>query len=99
MKKALSTFEKAFIGQFVMVVTNMTQNASVSNDEGLIESAEIPVTMTGFLIDADNDYYYLGNTPDEVLTAIKKEMINQISLAMDEFDAFAQEANPNGVVN
>jgi len=97
--KKLTTFEKAFIGQFVMVVTNMTQNASVSNDEGLIESAEIPVTMTGFLIDADDDYYYLGNTPDEVLTCIKKGMINQISLAMDEFDMFAQEANPNGVVN
>lgn len=98
-KQELTLFEEAFVGQFVMVVTNMIQTASIAHEDGSIESAEVPVSMTGFLIGVDNLYYYLGKSPEEIQTAIKKRSINQISLAMDDFDTFINEENPNGVVN
>jgi hypothetical protein len=83
-----------------MIVTNMVQKASMSTEDGMVETAEIPITMTGFLIDVDPIYYYVGVTPDEIVTAIKKKTVNQISLAIDEaVDAFLNEENPNGVVN
>ncbi len=73
-------FLLSFIGEMVQVLTDFTLTTSnfVENaSDGSLsnEDSAHPLIVEGYLLDSDNNYIYLGSSPDQVSQAIKKERI------------------------
>ncbi len=69
----IDTFLIAFGGQLVTITTSLVINSSF---EDKLES--LPVLFEGILLDHDNDYIYLGESINEITSAIKKSSIVHI---------------------
>lgn len=67
-------FHLTFIGEYVQLTTNMFTIVNEENDE-VLTSHKVPVTIDGYILDIDEDYYYLGTTPHEINKAIKKDVV------------------------
>lgn len=63
------TFYSTFIGELVEVITLF----KIDNDEAI-------GNMTSFLLDADNDYFYFGETSQEVDNAVKRDAVYSIRI-------------------
>lgn len=72
-----------FIGEMVSLVSNVFVKHVEQTEEAVRELNE-PIIFTGFLLDIDDSFYYIGETPSSVSHAIKKEIIISISLATVE---------------
>lgn len=74
-----SIFFLTFIGQAVTITTTVLHSMRYPlSDEQHIES--MPLYYEGILLDEDQEYYYLGNTPDEVSQAVKKVHVLHITV-------------------
>lgn len=62
-----SIFAQTFIGSHVELLTRFKTS-----------ELEAITTYQVFLLDADNDYYFVGETPDEVTAAIRKSTVFSI---------------------
>lgn len=62
-KKTLSTFQLIFVGELVEIVAD------------LIGGAGMPLVISGFLLDIDEEYFYIGKTHNEVDQAIKRNNV------------------------
>ena len=60
-----SIFFKTFVGEFVQVVSAVGQE---------------PIEIYGYLLHADNDYYYLGAGLARIDAAVKKSGVNIIQV-------------------
>jgi len=67
--KTSETFYSAFIGELVEVITQFK-----------LGEAEAVGTLSAYLLDVDEDYYYLGETGEEVSTAIKRTSVYSIRI-------------------
>jgi hypothetical protein len=74
-EELLNTFLLCFGGQFVQVTT--TLNVTMINNHN---TESIPVCFTGILLDIDEDYLYLGESINEITSAIKKTEVVHIIL-------------------
>lgn len=63
------TFFFSFMGEYVEICGSFYHG----NDEAAIK-------IQGYLLDIDNVYIYLGDTPDEISNAVKKERVIWISV-------------------
>lgn len=70
-KKLLTTFELIFSGEELEIVCRLVGG---QGEEGM------PLVINGFFLDLDKDYLYLGNTPDQVTQAVKRDTIVLISI-------------------
>lgn len=88
MKTELSTFTSAFLGQQVTITVNLNQTINFqSSPEQSVES--MPIFYEGFLLDEDDQFYYLGEDPIEINQAIKKVNVVHI-MSIEEKDVFNQ---------
>ena len=72
MDKLTDAFFLAFEGQHIVITTNLTQTMHTQFEDG--SSAEsAPIFYEGILLDYDDDYYYLGKTPNEIDQAVNKK--------------------------
>jgi hypothetical protein len=72
-QEILSSFLIAFGGQLVTVTTSMNVSTTYSDR---MEAA--PILYDGILLEVDNDYVYLGESINEITSAIKKTHIIHI---------------------
>lgn len=60
------------IGQFVEIISNLPSGAE--------DGTPVPYRTNAYFIDADQDFYYLGDNPFEPTLLIKREDIRLIAL-------------------
>lgn len=70
-----------FAGVYVEFVLKNLKGAQVMEDGGRVEGS---VILSGYLLDEDQDYYYLGETQEDISQAIKKEDVIRIYKPEDE---------------
>ena len=78
---------ETFKGNFVYVLTR-TLRSSVGKQTA-------PVICEGFLLDADDEFFFFGTTPDEVTDAIRRSEIVRIFLPVEELSSIL-EAHGHG---
>ena len=83
-----SAFFLSFVGEYVQVISSF-QMAHPEEMEG----AGLPLMIEGFVLDADDDYIYLGPDPEEgIKQAIKKDFVvfvQALEQGSDIEDAFS----------
>lgn len=92
-KKSNDLFFMTFVGEFVSILSNMDHTAAIQTEEGTVEETA-PMVFQGYMLDMDEEYYYLGETQREVSRAIKKVSVNAIEISdhKDEFTDLLDKA-------
>jgi hypothetical protein len=88
--KNLDSFFLSFVGQRIIITTNLVQSFSHSLEgQQILETS--PMQYEGILLDYDEEYYYLGkvNKEDEIQQAIKKVHVAHIS-CVEESDMYQE---------
>lgn len=70
-KKSFTTFQLSFIGEQVEMVVSISGN---QGEEGM------PLIINGFLLDMDDTYFYVGNTPNAISQCVVKEDVRLIAI-------------------
>lgn len=87
-EQELSTFFLAFIGQQVTITVTSTSVVNFADENGnTVET--MPVFYEGILLDHDDEYYYLGSTPNEITQAVKKKQVVHI-MVMEQKDIYEE---------
>lgn len=76
---AVNFLFELFCGEFVRLLLIKDSKQTVEHG-GTIKTIQQPLTIEGFLIEADDDYYYLGLSPQVISKAIHKSQIVQIEI-------------------
>ena len=63
------SFFLTFIGELVEVAGSFYHG-----------DTEAAIKIAGFVLDADEEYYYLGDTPDEITQAIRRDRVIYIQI-------------------
>lgn len=79
-------FQITFIGEYVEIIAKFYQTYKEESDTRLIESTA-PASIKGYLLEFDDEYYYLGNEPNAVNRVIRKTDVSYIEI-VDEDSAF-----------
>ena len=74
---------KLFEGLYVSILTKMVVERSTSNGE-MMEIVKTPISVTGFLLDADDKFYYLGHSPDLISQAVPHSEVAHVELGQEE---------------
>jgi len=53
----------------------------IEQTEDSVREINEPIVFQGFFLDADDSFIFLGDTPDEVCSAIKRDEITSIHIA------------------
>ena len=89
------SFFQSFVGEMVSLTINATvPTQAVINDDGVVEEViEGPISFDGYLLDVDNEYYYLGDTSQEVSKAIRKENVISVEIvkSLNIFDKMLED--------
>ncbi len=75
-KKSLTTFHLSFIGEEVEMIVNIK---SAQGEEGM------PLIINGWLLDMDDIYFYIGNTPNAISQCVVREDVRLIAI-VEEFN-------------
>jgi len=63
-----SLFLTTLVGEFVEILATYET------------SAKMPLVIHGYLLDMDDDFYYIGNNPLEVRSVVKKDHVTFIEI-------------------
>ena len=88
-----------FAGEYVSIILDMmVENVIQSASE--VEMTKAPLTVSGYLSDADDVYYYLGHEPNVFNQAIRKERIIHVEVIEEpkekKPDVFKDVKGPDG---
>lgn len=87
----ISKFFELFCGEYVMIIINKEAEETIQT-ETKIKSTKHPLVVTGYIIEEDDEYLFLGHDPQLISQAIKKSYIIHIEIT-DERDADAELLN------
>lgn len=76
-------FHTTFIGEQVEFLTSIPQHWSENTEDGVI-SGTIPMIVQGYVLDIDDEYYYVGDTPHEVSRAVKRSEVLFIEIVSEK---------------
>lgn len=79
MNTSSKVFDK-FVGSFIHIVTASLKGSESSGGRKIIG----PVIITGFMLDEDEEYFYLGQSPDEITDAVKRSEVVRIYVPLEE---------------
>lgn len=71
-EKNPSLFHLTFIGEYVEILTCFYQKHIEGNQDSISEQT-VPIVIQGYILDIDDEFYYIGNNPSEVVRAIRKQ--------------------------
>ena len=91
---------KNFAGELVDIVVDKDLEHPVSANGESVEIVKIPLTVSGYLTDMDDQYIYIGLSINQISQAINKNYVIHIGIA-DEFSIEMDEEGklPRGVLN
>lgn len=72
-KKSLALFQLTFLGEFVEMVTTVNSG----------EKDGMPLVVSGFLLDFDDNYFYVGLDHDEITQAVRRENVAYIGIVRE----------------
>lgn len=72
-----------FAGEFVVILLNKDTKQTVEMD-GRLQIVYSPAIVEGFLIDEDDEYYYIGHSPKSFDQVINKKYIVHIELGSEK---------------
>lgn len=81
-KEEFTTFHLAFVGETVIITTNLTGQMTHNNESGTLTES-FPVFYEGILLDLDEDFYYIG-TPEEIQQAVRKTSVVHIMISSEK---------------
>lgn len=87
------TFMLSFIGEYVNIVTDIMIAEYTNTEDGPLEQ-NAPMVARGYMLDADDDYVYLGEDPFEITQAIQTK---RIVLVQREIKSSAYDDLLNGM--
>jgi len=88
-------FFQTFAGEQVKVFTKVNVKESAATQEGVME-INVPLSCSGYLLDYDDNFYYLGDEPNQANTAVRIDqvvMIQEVKNA-DMYDLLLDQADP-----
>lgn len=62
------TFFLAFVGEFIEIVARLSD-----------ENSEESIKTVGYLLDYNDEYYFLGHTPEEISHCVKRSKVTLIN--------------------
>lgn len=74
-KNASDLFWVTFVGEYVEVLCKFETP----------ESGRMPLAIKGYMLDVDDRFYYIGNSPLEVISAVNKDDVAYICV-IDNID-------------
>ena len=80
MDKDNSQFLNVFGNEFVEVVTNLNIVTSINVGEDGVQPVEMPLTVSGFVMDVDDMFVYLSKDGVEVDQGIPLDSIKHIAI-------------------
>lgn len=88
-----------FAGEYISVILEMTvENVVQTSTE--VEMVKAPLTVSGYLSDADDVYYYLGHEPNIFNQAVRKDKIIHVEVIEEpkekKEDVFKDVKGPDG---
>ncbi len=86
-KKKTSVLTDAFLGRYVFILTDVLAKRSVRNDE-YEETVEQPIKLLGYLLDMDEEFFYVGESTQTITQAVARKSVKHIETATvkDEWD-------------
>jgi len=66
-----SPYFKIFVGELVAITMNFKITGQEMDEDGSGKMTEEPLTAIGYLLEEDDQYYYLGEDPRQVTVAVK----------------------------
>lgn len=87
-KKPSSSLYQTFVGSYIRLVVkgiNITEGDRSSN-----------MMFGGYLLDEDDDYYFLGQTPEAVYAAVRKSDVVTLMLSDEASDLMSYIEVPDG---
>lgn len=78
-KNLLGLFFQTFVGEYVSIVINMYTKVQHDTEEG-VALQESPMNVVGYLLDIDEEYYYLGEEANSIQQAVKKDVVAHIEI-------------------
>ena len=84
-EETTSLFHLSFVGELVEILMPLYRKNVQGNEEGIMDQT-IPIVVQGYILDADDEFLYLGDTPEEITKGIKREDVRYIEVI--------KEANP-----
>lgn len=80
MKKA-SQFLEVFATEFVEIVSNLNVTTSINvTEDGQPVPVEMPLTVTGFVMDVDDMFVYLSKDGENINQALPVDSIKHIAI-------------------
>lgn len=90
-KKKSNLFYNIFVGEYVIFITKLSTK-KVQQTEDQIYEENTPIALEGFLLDMDDQYFYVGQDSDEVVSAIKRDEVIQVQIT-NPYDALEEALN------
>lgn len=87
-KKSNNLFE-LFAGEYVNITTKAFIERSVTTEKS-IETLKSPITIQGYLVEADDFHYYLGIAPDRLNQAVSVSEVLHIEVTDEQADVMEQ---------
>jgi len=72
-----------FTGEHITILLNKDTRQTVEID-GRLQIIQSPALVEGYLIDEDEEFYYLGPNPDSFNQAVNKRYIVHIEISKEE---------------
>lgn len=87
-----------FVGEFVKITTKLIVTQAFASEEGSVEQTG-PLEITGYLLDYDAEFYYLGDSPDNVSKAISRRDVSMVDEVrkLDSLDLLMETEGPKSV--
>jgi general stress protein 26 len=73
---------ESFAGEFVVILLNKDTRQTVEM-EGRLQIVHSPAIIEGYLIDEDDEYYYIGHSPKSFNQVINKKYIVHMELTSE----------------
>lgn len=84
-----STFSSAFMGEEILITTDLIETSAQTSTD----LEKNPLYFQGILLDIDEDFYFLGDTPAEINQAVKKKNVVHIGIVekVDEYEEILRD--------
>ncbi len=73
---------ESFAGEYVVILLNKDTRQTVEMD-GKLQIVHSPAIIEGFLIDEDDEYYYVGHSPKAFNQVINKKYIVHMEIGSE----------------
>lgn len=73
-------FDITFIGEYVEIILKVFSSFQEENEHG-ISGGSVPTSVKGFLLETDDTYYYLGDEPNSISRAVKKNDVSYVEMS------------------